>query len=152
MKIKEKFFCGEIVRDLEELKRKRKRWRELPRFTDFGEETARESVFQNAEGALVKYFQNELSKGVVVYDKDDMRAEAVRRKDALSEDERNELLERIAKEKADKLVHDTIQRNFRKVQMDVRGIIERECYMSQDITPPRYSEPDYRMTDPFAEG
>ena len=152
LKIKEKFFCGEIVRDLEELKRKRKRWRELPRFTDFGEKAARESVYKDADKAILAYFESELSKGIVVYEKDDMQREAIRRKDALSEDERNELLERIAKEKADKLVRDTIQRNFRKVQMDVRGIIERECYMPQDITPPSFREPDYRMTDPFAEG
>ena len=33
MKIQDKFFCGEIQRDLDELAAKRKKWVSLPRFT-----------------------------------------------------------------------------------------------------------------------
>ena len=79
MKIKEKFFCGEIIRDIEELKRKRKRWREIPKFTDFGEDEARRSVYDDADGALLSYFINELRKGVVIYAYDDIFQEAMRK-------------------------------------------------------------------------
>jgi hypothetical protein len=150
MKIKEKFFCGEIIRDIEELKRKRKRWREIPKFTDFGEDEARRSVYDDADGALLSYFINELRKGVVIYAYDDIFQEAKERVESLTDEEREELLEKIAKERADKAVRDVIERNFRKVQADVRGIIDRECAQPQSITPIADSGVDPRMVDPFA--
>ena len=150
MKIKEKFFCGEIIRDIEELKRKRKRWREIPKFTDFGEDEARRSVYDDADGALLSYFINELRKGVVIYAYDDIFQEAKERVESLTDEEREELLEKIAKERADKAVRDVIERNFRKVQADVRGIIDRECAQPQSITPIADDGVDPRMVDPFA--
>ena len=150
MKIKEKFFCGEIIRDIEELKRKRKRWREIPKFTDFGEDEARRSVYDDADGALLSYFINELRKGVVIYAYDDIFQEAKERVESLTDEEREELLEKIAKERADKAVRDVIERNFRKVQADVRGIIDRECAQPQSITPIADGGVDPRMVDPFA--
>ena len=150
MKIKEKFFCGEIIRDIEELKRKRKRWREIPKFTDFGEDEAKRSVYDDADGALLSYFINELRKGVVIYAYDDIFQEAKERVESLTDEEREELLEKIAKERADKAVRDVIERNFRKVQADVRGIIDRECAQPQSITPIADGGVDPRMVDPFA--
>jgi hypothetical protein len=150
MKIKEKFFCGEIIRDIEELERKRKRWREIPKFTDFGEDEARRSVYDDADGALLSYFINELRKGVVIYAYDDIFQEAKERVESLTDEEREELLEKIAKERADKAVRDVIERNFRKVQADVRGIIDRECAQPQSITPIADGGVDPRMVDPFA--
>ena len=150
MKIKEKFFCGEIVRDIEQLKRKRKRWRSVPKLTDFGEDEARQSVYDDQDGALLAYFLGELRKGVVIYAYDDILQEARMRVDTLSADEKAELLEMIAKEKADKAIRDIIERNFRKVQMDVRGIIDRECSQPQDISPVKDEGIDFRMVDPFA--
>lgn len=150
MKIKEKFFCGEIVRDIEQLKRKRKRWRSVPKLTDFGEDEARQSVYDEQDGALLAYFIGELRKGVVIYAYDDILQEARMRVDTLSADEKAELLEMIAKEKADKAIRDIIERNFRKVQADVRGIIDRECSQPQDISPVKDEGIDFRMVDPFA--
>lgn len=150
MKIKEKFFCGEIVRDIEQLKRKRKRWRSVPKLTDFGEDEARQSVYDDQNGALLAYFIGELRKGVVIYAYDDILQEARMRVDTLSADEKAELLEMIAKEKADKAIRDIIERNFRKVQADVRGIIDRECSQPQDISPVKDEGIDFRMVDPFA--
>ncbi|MBO5472062.1 MAG: hypothetical protein J5976_06460, partial [Bacteroidales bacterium] len=149
MKIKEKFFCGEIVRDLDELKRKRKRWRRLPKFTDFGEEEAMQSVYDDADKALLDHFMSGLMKGVVIYDKDDLTEEAERMCGGLTEEERSELLDRIAKERADKAVRDIIERNFRKVQADVKGIIDRECAQSQEISSPKAPDVDPRMVDSF---
>lgn len=151
MKIKEKFFCGEIVRDLDELKRKRKRWRRLPKFTDFGEEEAMQSVYDDADKALLDHFKSGLMKGIVIYDKDDLTEEAGRMCEGLIEEERSELLDRIAKERADKAVRDIIERNFRKVQADVKGIIDRECAQPQDIIPSGKHEVDPRMVDPMCD-
>ena len=140
MKIKEKFFCGEIQRDLDELKKKRKRWQGIPKFTDFGEDAARDAVYDDPDGTLVEYFVNDLRKGVVIYDSEDIKIEAVRLRDSLSEAERDELLESIAKERADKIVREIIESNFKKIQAEVKAIIDRECQQPQDI----------RMVDPFA--
>ena len=140
MKIKEKFFCGEIQRDLDELKKKRKRWQGIPKFTDFGEDAARAAVYDDPDGTLVEYFVNDLRKGVVIYDSEDIKIEAVRLRDSLSEAERDELLESIAKERADKIVREIIESNFKKIQAEVKAIIDRECQQPQDI----------RMVDPFA--
>ena len=150
MKIKEKFFCGEIVRDIDELKRKRKRWRGVPKFTDFGEEEARNAVYEDEDAALEEYFTRELRKSIVIYTDDDICEAARERIGKLTEEERENLLETIAKEKADKAVRDIIERNFRQVQADVRGIIQRECAPPQDITPFTTDGIDARMVDPFA--
>jgi hypothetical protein len=150
MKIKEKFFCGEIVRDIDELKRKRKRWRGVPKFTDFGEEEARNAVYEDEDAALEEYFTHELRKSIVIYTDDDICEAARERIGKLTEEERENLLETIAKEKADKAVRDIIERNFRQVQADVRGIIQRECAPPQDITPFTTDGIDARMVDPFA--
>ena len=150
MKIKEKFFCGEIVRDIDELKRKRKRWRGVPKFTDFGEEEARNAVYEDEDAALEEYFTRELRKSIVIYTDDDICEAARERIGKLSEEEKENLLETIAKEKADKAVRDIIERNFRQVQADVRGIIQRECAPPQDITPFTTDGIDARMVDPFA--
>jgi hypothetical protein len=139
MKIKEKFFCGEIQRDLDELKKKRKRWQGIPKFTDFGEENARNSVNEDPDGALLDYFVSDLRKGVVVYDAEALKEEAARLRDSLTEAERDEILETIAKDKAEKVVRDIIESNFKRIQAEVKGIIDRECRQPQDI----------RMVDPF---
>ena len=138
------------MRDIEQLKRKRKRWRSVPKLTDFGEDEARQSVYDDQDGALLAYFLGELRKGVVIYAYDDILQEARMRVDTLSADEKAELLEMIAKEKADKAIRDIIERNFRKVQMDVRGIIDRECSQPQDISPVKDEGIDFRMVDLFA--
>ena len=150
MKIKEKFFCGEIIRDLKKLKKKRKKWRQIPRLTDFGEDQVRQAVYDNPEKELMEHFMNELRKGVVVYAEDEIQAEARRKVEELSDKERTILVEAIANAKAEKAIRDIIQRNFRKVQADVRGIIEKECWQPQDITPVKRGAADSRMVDPFA--
>ena len=150
MKIKEKFFCGEIIRDLKQLKKKRKRWRQLPRLTDFGEDRVKQAVYDNPDAELMEYFMNELKRGVVVYSDDDLKVEARSRVEALSQKERDSLIESIAAAKAEKCIRDIIHRNFRKVQADVKGIIDKECWQPQDITPMGKGAADSRMVDPFA--
>ena len=150
-KINEKFFCGEIQRDLKSLKQKKKRWQNVPKFTDFGEEEARNSVYEDPDGVLLAYFISEIKKGVIVYQQEDLLKEAVRRVENLSEREREELLEKIATQRADKAVRDIIEQNFKRIQADVKGIIDRECRQSQDISSPSVQYTDPRMVDAFAD-
>ena len=150
-KINEKFFCGEIQRDLKSLKQKKKRWQNVPKFTDFGEEEARSSVYEDPDEVLLAYFISEIKKGVVVYQQEDLLKEAVRRIETLSEREREELLEKIATRRADKAVRDIIEQNFKRIQADVKGIIDRECSQSQDISSPSVQYTDPRMVDAFAD-
>ena len=150
-KINEKFFCGEIQRDLKKLKKKKKRWQKVPKFTDFGEEEASNSAYEDPDGTLIAYFISEIKKGVVIYQEDDLLKEAIRRVEALSKKERQELLEKIATQRADKAVRDIIEQNFKRIQADVKGIIDRECSQSQDISSSSVQYTDPRMVDAFAE-
>jgi hypothetical protein len=149
MKIKEKFFCGEIQRDLDELADKRKRWQDIPRFTDFGEEDIRSSVMGDPEGALTEYFTAQIKAGFVVYHDDDIPDEVTRRISLLSADERNELLEQIVTDLVNDAVKKRIAENFKRVQADVKGIIARECWLSQEIHQPENNTVDPRMVDPL---
>lgn len=149
MKIKEKFFCGEIQRDLDELADKRKRWQDIPRFTDFGEGDIRSSVMGDPEGALTEYFTAQIKAGFVVYHDDDIPDEVTRRISLLSADERNELLEQIVTDLVNDAVKKRIAENFKRVQADVKGIIARECWQSQEIHQPENNTVDPRMVDPL---
>ena len=55
------------------------------------------------------------------------------------EETTTQLEETIAKDKAEKVVRDIIESNFKRIQAEVKGIIDRECRQPQDI----------RMVDPF---
>lgn len=150
-KINEKFFCGEIQRDLKLLAKKKKTWQKVPKFTDFGEEAARNSVYEDPDAALLDYFIAELEKGVVVYQPEDVIIQARRRVDALSSTERNALLDRIATRRYNKAVRVVIEQNFKRIQDEVKGIIDRECRQSQQITIAKPQSPDPRMVDAFAD-
>ena len=100
---------------------------------------------------MVEYFINDLRKGVVIYDSEDIKIEAVRLRDSLSDTERDELLDSIAKERADKIVREIIERNFKKIQAEVKAIIDRECQQPQDICPSLNFLNDPRMVDAFCE-
>lgn len=150
-KINEKFFCGEIQRDLKLLAKKKKTWQKVPKFTDFGEEAARNSVYEDPDAALLDYFIAELEKGVVVYQPEDLIIQARRRVDALSSTERNALLDRIATRRYNKAVRVVIEQNFKRIQDEVKGIIDRECRQSQQITIAKPQSPDPRMVDAFAD-
>ena len=150
-KINEKFFCGEIQRDLKLLAKKKKTWQKVPKFTDFGEESARNSVYEDPDAALLDYFIEELEKGVVVYQPEDVKIQARRRVDALSSTERNALLDRIATRRYNKAVRVVIEQNFKRIQDEVKGIIDRECRQSQQITIAKPQSPDPRMVDAFAD-
>jgi hypothetical protein len=150
-KINEKFFCGEIQRDLKLLAKKKKSWQKVPKFTDFGEEAARNSVFEDPDAALLDYFITELEKGIVIYQPEDMEVQARIRIDALSSTERNELLDRIATRRYNKAVRVVIEQNFKRIQDEVKGIIDRECRQSQQINIAKPQSPDPRMVDAFAD-
>lgn len=115
MKTKEKFFCGEILRDLDKLAAKRKVWQDIPRFTDFGEETIRVSVMDNPENALTEYFTRQIKAGFVVYHDDDILDEVARRITLLSSDERVELLQHIVGDLVNEAVKRRIAENFKRM-------------------------------------
>ena len=95
----------------------------------------------NAVNQFAANFNPEYQEALLpLIDSEDIKIEAVRLRDSLSEAERDELLESIAKERADKIVREIIERNFKKIQAEVKAIIDRECQQPQDI----------RMVDPFA--
>jgi hypothetical protein len=147
MKIKDKFFCGEIQRDLDELKLKRVKWRPMPRFTDFGEEELKSAVLKDGYNVLLEHFKNLIRKGIVIYDDDELEDKAWEAISALSPQQKLELLENIAQSRADELVIAIVQENFNKIQEDIKGIIQRESFVSQEIN----SQTDKRLVDPFAE-
>ena len=142
-KIKEKFFCGEIQRDLKALEVRRKNWTSLPRLTDFGEEEVRETILKDPDKALLNYFKDEISKGVVIYDEDDLNTKARESMSKLNSKQKAELVQRIAQAKADEQVDRIVQENFKKVQEDIKGIVEREYTKAQMN--------DRRMVDAFAD-
>ena len=150
-KIEEKFFCGEIQRNLKLLKKKKKIWQRVPKFTDFGEEEARNAVYEDPDAALVEYFSNELRKGIVLYDNDALIHEVAERINELSEMERESLIDRIASARAEKAVRDIIERNFKRVQDEIKAIIDKECSQSQEISPISKPAVDPRMVDAFSE-
>jgi hypothetical protein len=116
-----------------------------------GEEAARNSVYEDPDAALLDYFIAELEKGVVIYLPEDMKIQARMRIDALSSTERNELLDRIATRRYNKAVRVVIEQNFKRIQDEVKGIIDRECRQSQQITIAKPQSPDPRMVDAFAD-
>jgi hypothetical protein len=119
----------------------------MPRFTDFGEEELKAAVLKDGYNVLLEHFKNLIRKGIVIYDDDELEDKAWEAISALSPQQKQELLENIAQSRADELVTAIVQENFNKVQEDIKGIIQRESFVSQEIN----SQTDKRLVDPFAE-
>ena len=105
---------------------------------------------ENPEVALAEYFTKQIRDGFVVFHEDDIPDEVARRISLLSSDERTELLEQIVSDLVNEAVKKVIAENFKRVQADVKGIIARECWQSQEIHQPENAAVDPRMVDPFA--
>ena len=133
MKIQDKFFCGEIQRDLDELAAKRKKWVSLPRFTDFGEADLIASMVNDKYNVLLDHFRGQLQRGVAHYEEDELDDKAWELISALKLEEQDELVMSLALKAADEMVTAAIMDNFKKVQDDIKGIIDRECQQSQEI-------------------
>ena len=143
MKIKDKFFCGEIQRDVDSLSKKRESWQSLPQFTDFGEEEIRAAVYNEKEYFLIEHFKRILRKGVVVYDDDGLEEKAQEMVSALSDVERQELIDTIAQKRIYNHVMRIVHNNFKRVQEEVKDIVEKEYARSLSG--------DKRLVDPFAD-
>ena len=152
MKIQDKFFCGEIQRDLDELAAKRKKWVSLPRFTDFGEADLIASMVNDKYNVLLDHFRGQLQRGVAHYEEDELDDKAWELISALKLEEQDELVMSLALKAADEMVTAAIMDNFKKVQDDIKGIIDRECQQSQEI---QVVNKDYtndrRLVDSFHE-
>ena len=152
MKIQDKFFCGEIQRDLDALAKKRETWAFLPRFTDFGEAQLIAAMLDDRYNVLLEYFLSQLERGVAHYDEDEIEDKAWEMISALSPEEKDELLLTIARKAAEEMVNKAIMDNFKKVQDDIKSIIDKECQQSQEIQQPKkdYNN-DVRVVDSFSD-
>ena len=151
MKIQDKFFCGEIQRDLDALAKKRERWAFLPRFTDFGESELIASMLNDRYNVLLEHFRGVLERGPAHYDEEEIEDKAWELISALSPEDKDELLMSLAKKAAEEMVNKAILDNFKKVQDDIKGIIDKECEQSQEIQQPKkdYTK-DIRVVDSFS--
>ena len=154
MKIKDKFFCGEIKIDLDRMQEKRKHWQSLPQFTDFGEAEIRKEALAHTNDCLLEYYSDYIRvHGGVVLQGDDLREAAQAMIDAADEQEKDAIMEKIISQRIDLAVQKRIQENFMRVQNDVREIIRRECEVSQEIAPhSSITQIDLEKLDPFDEG
>lgn len=154
MKIKDKFFCGEIKIDLDEMREKRKNWHSLPQFTDFGEVEIRKEVLEQSHDYLMHYFCDFIRvNGKIVLEPDELRDAADEMIMKLTNQQKAEILDNIIAERIDYVVQKCIQDNFIKVQNDVREIIRKECEVTQEITPhSNIRKIDIDSIDPFNEG
>ena len=151
MKIKEKFFCGEIKIDMDRMLEKRKHWQSLPQFTDFSEAEIRKEALAHTNDYLVEYYSDYIRvHGAFVLQGDDLRAEAQKMIDAADEQQKDAIMEKIFSQRIDLAVQKRIQENFMRVQNDVREIIRKECEVSQEITPhSSIKQIDLEKLDPF---
>lgn len=154
MKIKDKFFCGEIKIDLDRMQEKRKHWQSLPQFTDFGEAEIRKEALAHTNDCLLEYYSDYIRvHGGVVLQGDDLREAAQAMIDAADEQEKDVIMEKVISQRIDLAVQKRIQENFMRVQNDVREIIRRECEVSQEIAPhSSITQIDLEKLDPFDEG
>ena len=152
MKIQDKFFCGEIQRDLDALAKKRDTWAFLPRFTDFGEAQLIAAMLDERYNVLLEHFLSQLERGAAHYDEDEIEDKAWEMISALSPEEKDELLLTIARKAAEEMVNKAIMDNFKKVQDDIKSIIDKECQQSQEIQQPKkdYNN-DVRVVDSFSD-
>ena len=153
MKIKDKFFCGEIKIDLDKMQEKRKHWQSLPQFTDFGEAEIRKVALAQTNDCLLEHYSDYIRvNGAVVLHGEDLRAAAQKMIDMADEQEKDAIMEKVISQRIDLAVQKRIQENFMRVQNDVREIIRRECEVSQEITPhSSIKQIDLEKLDPFEE-
>jgi hypothetical protein len=154
MKIKDKFFCGEIKIDLDRMQEKRKHWQSLPQFTDFGEAEIRKEALAQTNDCLLEHYSDYIRvNGAVVLHGEDLRAAAQKMIDMADEHEKDAIMEKVISQRIDLAVQKRIQENFMRVQNDVREIIRKECEVSQEITPhSSITQIDLEKLDPFDEG
>ena len=153
MKIKDKFFCGEIKIDLDKMQEKRKHWQTLPQFTDFGENEIKQEVLAQSYDYLLDYFCDYIRvNGDVVLELEELQKAAAEMLANATNKQKAEILDKIVSERIDYAVQKRIQDNFISVQNDVREIIRRECEVSQEITPhSSIKQIDLKKLDPFEE-
>ena len=133
--IKDKFFCGEIQRNLRKLKRRQKKWKSLPVLTEFELETVEITVRSNPHVFLEEYYVSVFRMSSVHYEEDQIIDEVWDIIQGLSWEERETVIAKIIKHKKDEIINIAIQENFTRIQMEVRSIIMSECGTTQQIAP-----------------
>lgn len=149
----EKFFCGKILIDMDEYKRKKKLRQPLPMMTDFDEKRIRQDVLANSEHLLIEKLKKEIvDESPVHYEEDELQEIAAERLRRTSPETRNAEIEAIAKKKCKEAIDRRINDNFLKIQRDVQMIVDKMygAGSSQQMTSQK-PEVDPRLVDPFAD-
>ena len=133
--IKDKFFCGEIQRNLRKLKRRQKKWKSLPVLTEFELETVEVTIRSNPHVYLEEYYVSIFRMSSVHYDEDQIIDEVWEIIQGLRWEDREAVIAKIIKQKKDEIIKIAIQENFTRIQMEVRSIIMSECGTTQQIAP-----------------
>ncbi len=140
-KIRDKLFCGEIVRNGELVRNRQERWRPIPLVTDFGEDRIEREIRENPDIYMTAYITELESARGLQYQPDQMKAHVEGILSRLPERKRGSILEEIIRRKRAEIVENRIQENFLQVQADVRGIIDKENGSMQSFADPRVREP-----------
>ena len=140
-KIQDKLFCGEIVRNFDEIRSKQKLWKPIPQVTDFGEDRIEREIRKAPDTYLAAYIiEMETRKGLL-YQPDQMKVHVEGILSKLSDRKRSKYIEDIVRQKRTDIVENRIQENFLRVQADVRSIIDKENGSIQSFSDPRVNEP-----------
>ena len=152
-KIDKKFFCGEIQIDSKKQAEKRKHWKKLPQMTDFGEEEIRKDVMSDTEKVLLEWIAENLRKNSnIVLSESELDTAAREELRTMSEERKNGVLESVIEKRIKAKVDRMIDENFRRIQQDIRDLIDRE-YRPSGQNDEKENEPeiDPRLVDPFAD-
>ena len=127
MKISYKLFCGEIKRDMRQIRKKEKNSEEIPVLTSFGEEKIRAEVMKKKKEILEEHVRKCIVRECsVVIDADELARRVDIRYRSLSAHDKSTIIENIITARCEKAVQDAMDENFRKVKDDVRRIIQEE--------------------------
>lgn len=136
-RIERKFFCGEIDIDVKRWLKKLKSNRKIPRLTDFGEEEINAQVHEKTvRDELIRRHVSQLVYSTAESadpDYIDHRMEAVR--EALTDQEIEDILMAEAKELTKKQKEKMVKDNYNLIRQQVRDLIFDELGVSEDYTP-----------------
>ena len=145
-KIKDKLFCGEIIRNAEEIRAKEKEWSPIPNIADFGENRIEADIRTNPDTYLRTYITAAEQKKGLLFQPDQMQEHVDRLISKLSDRKRRKYIDEIVKYERRTAVETRVQENFLQVQEDVRSIIDKENVSMQSIVS---SALEKRAMEPF---
>ena len=132
---------------------KRKHWKKLPQMTDFGEEVIRKDVMSDTVKVLLEWIAENLRKtSNIVLSESELDTAARDELRTMTAERKNGILESVIEKRIKAKVDRMIDENFRRIQQDIRDLIDRE-YRPSGQNDEKENEPeiDPRLVDPFAD-